>query len=62
MKEIEIDLELPVWGDIYKTVRTEIRAQVGSEKMRKIEIDLEVAIQEDTIMVGLYMTLWVQKI
>jgi len=35
---------------------------VGSERMREIEIDLELAIQEGTSMGGLYMTLWVLKI
>jgi len=39
-----------------------LATQGGSEKMREIEIDLELAIQEGTSMGGLYMTLWVLKI
>jgi len=36
--------------------------QVESERMKEIEIDLELAMQEGTSMGGLYMALWVLKI
>jgi len=49
-------------GIKYEPVHTKIRAQVGSKRMREIEIDLELAIQEGTSMRGLYMTRWVLKI
>jgi len=35
---------------------------LGSEEIREIKIDLELAIQEGPSMGGLYMTLWVLKI